>query len=117
MFNYGNFKLFLFKISIGILLICFSSFLLISILTHSLSDPGIGKLSGAAEIKNFFGLWGAISSSILLILIGKTSLIFIVFLFYLGFLLGFGFQSKHKFLKTCLIILSSVNLLFETVIG
>ena len=116
MFNYGNFKLFLSKISIGIVLICFSSFLIISILTHSPNDPGIGKLSGSTEIINFFGLWGAISSSLFLILFGRLSLIFIVFLLYSGFLLSLGLKSTQYFLKFLIVILSSILISFTLVL-
>ena len=116
MFNYGSFKLFLSKISIGIVLICFSSFLIISILTHSPNDPGIGKLRGSTEIINFFGLWGAISSSLLLILFGRLSLIFIIFFLYSGFLLSFGIKSKQYFLKLLLVILSSLLTSFTLVL-
>ena len=66
MFNYGSFKLLLLKIFVGILLFSFSLFLLISIFSYSSSDPGIGRLVEKSEIANFFGFWGAISSSILL---------------------------------------------------
>ena len=116
MFNYGSFKLFLSKISIGIVLICFSSFLIISILTHSPNDPGIGKLSGSTEIINFFGLWGAISSSLFLILFGRLSLIFIVFLLYSGFLLSLGLKSTQYFLKFLIVILSSILISFTLVL-
>ena len=113
MFNYGSFKLFLSKISIGIILICFSLFLIISILTYNPNDPGIGKLGGDKEILNFFDLWGAISSSLFLILFGRLSLVFIFFLLYLGFLLSLGFESNRYFLKLLLIILCSVLINFS----
>ena len=112
MFNYGNFKIFLSKVSLGLILICFSSFLIISILTHNPNDPGIGKLSGVSEIFNFFGLWGAISSSIFLILFGRMSIISIIFLFYLGFLLILGVRLKRYFLKIFLVITSSILINF-----
>ncbi len=113
MFNYGSFKLFLSKISIGIILICFSLFLIISILTYNPNDPGIGKLGGDKEILNFFDLWGAISSSLFLILFGRLSLVFIFFLLYLGFLLSLGFESNRYFLKLLLVILCSVLINFS----
>ena len=116
MFNYGSFKLFLSKISIGVVLICFSSFIIISILTHSLNDPGIGKLNENIEISNFFGFWGAISSSIFLIFFGSVSLVIIIYLLYLGFLLSFGFKSKQHFLKLFLVILSSILIGFTLIL-
>ena len=66
MFKYGSFKLLLLKIFLGIFLISFSLFLIISIFTYNSNDPGLGKIVVNSEIINFFGFWGAISSSILL---------------------------------------------------
>ena len=43
MFKYGGFKLFLFKIFTGLILLVFGIFLAISLWTHNPSDPGIGK--------------------------------------------------------------------------
>ena len=117
MFNYGSFKLFLSKISIGVVLICFSSFLIISILTNSPNDPGIRNLSGNKEIYNLLGFWGAVSSSFFLILFGRLSLVFIIFLFYLGFLLSFGIKSKKYFLKLLLVIMSSALVGFTAVLN
>ena len=116
MFNYGSFKLFLTKISIGIILICFSVFLIVSILTYNTNDPGIGKLSGNIEILNFFGFWGAIFSSVFLILFGKLSLIFIIFLLYSGFLLSLGFKSKLYLIKLLLVTFSSILINFSLVL-
>ena len=94
-------------------MICFSLFLIISILTYNPNDPGIGKLGGDKEILNFFDLWGAISSSLFIILFGKLSLVFIFFLLYLGFLLSLGFESNRYFLKLLLVILCSVLINFS----
>ena len=113
MFNYGSFKLFLLKISTGIVLINISLFLFISILTHSPLDPGIGRLSREIEVLNFFGLWGAIISSFFLVLLGRLSLIVILFLLYLGFLLSLGFKSNNYFLKLILVIISSILINFS----
>jgi S-DNA-T family DNA segregation ATPase FtsK/SpoIIIE len=117
MFNYGSFKIFLSKISIGLILICISSFFIISIITHNPNDPGIGKLSTGEEIFNFFGLWGAISSSIFLVFFGRLSLIFIFFLLYSGFLLSIGFKFNKYFLKLFLVVISSVIINFCLVIN
>jgi len=117
MFNYGSFKLLLLKIFIGILLFSFSLFLFVSIFTYSPSDPGIGKLVERSEISNFFGFWGAVSSSVLLILYGKASFILIVFLMYLSIFLILGLHLKKPFLKIFLILLSitlfNVSLLLQ----
>tara|TARA_B100001063_G_scaffold94287_1_gene87885 strand:- start:973 stop:2508 length:1536 start_codon:yes stop_codon:yes gene_type:complete len=105
MFNYGSFKLLLLKILVGILLFCFSLFLFVSIFSYSPNDPGIGKLLGKSEIANSFGFWGAISASILLILYGKASYLFVIFLIYLSVFLVLGLAIKKPFLKFVLILL------------
>jgi DNA segregation ATPase FtsK/SpoIIIE, S-DNA-T family len=125
MFNYGSFKLFLLKIVLGIFFLGFSLFLIVSIYTYSSDDPGLGRLVGSVEITNFFGFWGAISSSILLTIYGKASFFFVIFLLYLGVFLFLGLSLKRPFLKTILILLSitliNFSLLlqknFETEVG
>ena len=72
MFNYGSFKLLLLKVFLGIFFLSFSIFLFISIYTYNPNDPGIGRLVGRSEISNFFGLGGAVFSSIFLTLYGKA---------------------------------------------
>ena len=106
MFNYGSFKLLLLKIFLGILFFSFSSFLFVSIFSYSPNDPGIGRLVGKSEIANFFGFWGAISSSVLIILFGKASYLLVVFLMYLSVFLVLGLNLKRPFLKFFLILLS-----------
>jgi S-DNA-T family DNA segregation ATPase FtsK/SpoIIIE len=106
MFNYGGFKLLLLKVFLGVFLLSFSLFLFVSIYTYNPNDPGIGKLVGKSEITNFFGFWGAIFSSILLTLYGKTSFVLVVFLSYLGVFMFLGLVLKRPFLKILLILLS-----------
>ena len=106
MFNYGSFKLLLLKIFLGILFFGLSLFLFVSIFSYSPSDPGIGRLVGKSEIANFFGFWGAISSSVLIILFGKASYLLVIFLMYLSVFLVLGLNLKRPFLKFFLILLS-----------
>jgi DNA segregation ATPase FtsK/SpoIIIE, S-DNA-T family len=108
MFNYGSFKLLLLKVFLGIFLLGFSLFLLVSIYTHNLNDPGIGRLVGRSEITNFFGFWGAIFSSIFLTLGGKSSFLLVIFFLYLGVFLFLGMVLKRPFLKVLLILLSVI---------
>ena len=75
MFKYGSFKLLLLKVFFGFFLISLSSFLIISIISHSPDDPSIGKLVGNEEIANIFGFWGSVSSGLFLILFGSGSMI------------------------------------------
>ena len=106
MFNYGSFKLLLLKIFLGILFFSFSLFLFVSIFSYNPSDPGIGRLVGKSEIENFFGFWGAISSSVLLMLFGKASYLLVIFLMYLSVFLVLGLILKRPFLKFFLTLLS-----------
>ena len=105
MFNYGSFKLLLLKTFLGTLTLGFSFFLIISIYTHNPNDPGIGRFVGNSEITNYFGIWGAVFSSILLTLCGKASYFFAIFLSYFSFFLILGLTFKRPFLKFFLIIL------------
>ena len=106
MFNYGSFKLLLLKVFLGVFLFVFSLFLIVSIYTYSPNDPGIGRLVGRIEITNFFGFWGAITSSILLTIFGKVSFFLVIFLTYLGVFLFLGLNIRRPFLKTVLVVLS-----------
>jgi len=108
MFNYGGFKLLLFKIFLGIFLVGFSLFLFVSILTYDINDPGIGRLVGSGGVTNFFGFWGAFSSSVFLSLLGKTSIFLVFFLLYVGVFFILGIIIKGVFLKILLIFISVV---------
>ena len=108
MFKYGGFKLFLLKTFTGLLLLVFGIFLAISIWTHNPSDPGLGKIKSFGSISNFFGYFGALTSSTLLFFFGLFSYVLSLFFFYFGLLLFLGFVIKNIFLKFVLILFSSV---------
>ena len=112
MFNYGSFKLLLLKVFFGFLLICISSLIIISIISHSANDPGIGKITNQKEIYNILGFFGAITSSFFLILLGKLSLVFVFFITYIGFVLSLGFKKKLLLLRLIFVLLSIVVLGF-----
>ena len=116
MFNYGTFKLFVLKIFCGFILVGLSSFLLISVLSYNMADPGFGKLNETSEIKNFFGFWGSLTASFYLIFLGKISIILIVFLFYLGVLFIIGITLNKPFIKFCLLTIAVVFLDFSILI-
>ena len=82
MFNYGGFKLFVFKLFSGIILILFSIILILSLITYNDADPGIGKFNSKAEINNFFGFAGAIISSFFFLILGASSFVLVLFIFY-----------------------------------
>ena len=108
MFKYGGFKLFLFKIIAGLILVVFGLFLIISIGAHDPKDPGIGKLQTFGDIRNIFGYFGALTSSLFLFLFGFYSYVLSFFFLYVGLLLFFGFLIKNIFFKFFLVFASSV---------
>jgi len=116
MFNYGSFKLFLTKVFFGVFLTAISSFLIISLLTYNPNDPGIGKLGGSNEILNFFGFWGAISSSLFFIFFGRMSFVIFLFISYVGISLSLGLLSRSLIIKFILIVLSTALLNFVLVL-
>ena len=99
MFKYGGFKLFLFKVIAGLILLVFGLFLLISIGTHYAEDPGIGKLQSFGDIKNIFGYFGALIASLFLFLFGVYSYVLSFFFSYVGLNLDINhivdFLTKH----------------------
>ena len=106
MFNYGGFKLFLFKFITGLCLISFSFFLIISVITHNPNDPGIGKFGVSADLSNIFGFYGALASSILIFLMGKLSLLILSFIFYEGIRITLGVKIKLFLLKFTMVLIS-----------
>ena len=107
MFKYGGFKLFIFKIFTGSILLVFGIFLAISLWTHSPIDPGLGKVKSFGNINNFFGHFGALASSSFLFLFGFFSYVLSLFFSYFGLLLFLGFVTKKIFFKFFLILFSS----------
>ena len=75
MFNYGSIKVFVFKVVFGTLLVSLSLFILLSLLTHSSTDPGFGKILAQNDTINIFGFYGAMTSSFFIIILGTPSLI------------------------------------------
>ena len=103
MFNYGGFKLFLFKFIVGLSLVFLSTVLIISLVTFSPNDPGFGKFSANKEIENFFGFLGAIASSFLMIFFGGLSIVVLGFIFYTGVRLVIGLQTSLIILRFILV--------------
>ena len=116
MFKYGSFKLFWLKLFIGLILLSFSSFLLISVFSFSPSDPGFGKLKQSADINNIFGFWGAFLSSFFLVFFGTVSAIIIVFVFFIGALFLLGINTTKNILKFFLVFAAALLLNFVLLI-
>ena len=73
--------------------------LLTSLISYSADDPGIGRLNGTGEVKNILGFWGALSSSIIISMLGELSYILIVFVLYAGIVTIVGIGSVGLVLK------------------
>ena len=117
MFRYGGFKLFLFKTLAGLALVFIGLFILLSIASHNPDDPGLGRLQSFGSIKNFFGQFGALTSSSLLFFFGIYSYILGSFISFIGFFLFLGITIKNIFIKFFLVLVSSVffnHILVET---
>ena len=108
MFKYGGFKLFLIKTCFGLVLAGSGLFVLISLGTHSPEDPGLGKFQSFGNITNFFGHFGALTSSVLLFLFGAYSYVFGFFVTFIGIIMFFGIFVKNIFLKFFLVLFSSI---------
>ncbi len=113
MFKYGSLKLFAIKFLFGSLLIIFSTFSLLSLITYSATDPGFkstGDLSFQKDIINLFGETGSRYASLLIVLIGSASYLMHIFLLYSGLKYVLGFYHKYFVLKF-FILLIGVKLL------
>ncbi len=108
MFKYGGFKLFLIKALLGLLLAGSGFVVLISLATHNSEDPGLGKFQSFGDITNFFGYFGALTSSTFLFLFGVYSYVIGFFILFIGIKLLFGLLVKNFFLKFFLILFSSI---------
>ena len=108
MFNYDSFKLFILKVTLGVIFILLSFFLFLSLITYSPDDPGIGKLFDEQEISNVFGFFGAITSSIFYAVFGTPSLIISIYLLYVGIILALGVIKTRLLIKFWAIIFSSI---------
>jgi len=108
MFKYGGFKLFLIKTLLGLVLAGSGLFVLISLGTHNPEDPGLGKFQSFGDITNFFGHFGALTSSSLLFLFGAYSYVIGFFVLFIGITLFFGILVKNFVLKFFLILFSSI---------
>ena len=108
MFRYGGFKLFLFKTTVGFVLVFIGLFILLSIASHNPDDPGLGKLQSFGNITNFFGQFGALTSSAFLFFFGIYSYVLGGFISFIGFFLFLGIAIKNIFIKLFLVLVSSV---------
>ena len=104
MFKYGGFKLFLFKIIAGLILLAFGLFLIFGIWTRDMESPG----TPLGDINYYFRFIGSLTSSWFLYLFGVYAYVVSLFFSYVGLLLFLGFFIKNVFFKFFLIFASSV---------
>ena len=110
MFVYGNIKSFFVKIIIGVFLSLFSVFILISLFTHNDNDPGYGIIGDKEIIMNWAGFFGAYTSSIMFVFLGKSSYLFPAFILVIALKFLLGFKNKLVLLKTLFFILGIIFL-------
>jgi S-DNA-T family DNA segregation ATPase FtsK/SpoIIIE len=108
MFKYGGFKLFIIKTCLGLVLTGCGLFLLIGLGTHNPEDPGLGKFQSFGYTTNFFGHFGALTSSVFLFLLGAYSYVIGFFLSFVGIIFFFGVLVRNIFLKFFLVFFSSI---------
>ncbi|MDR3031328.1 MAG: DNA translocase FtsK 4TM domain-containing protein [Holosporales bacterium] len=96
----------------GIILSLFSIFLIISLISHNLADPGIFVASDS-DIKNIFGIYGAYISDLFVQFFGLISYFLSILLFIWGWNIVSGkiHYIKHKYLTLiCFTIIGCVVL-------
>ena len=79
MFKYSSFRNFVIKFIAGVILITISLLFLISLYSHSYSDPGFQTYSSEQsdiDILNYLGLFGAYLSSFTIVIIGHLAYFF-----------------------------------------
>ncbi len=124
MFNYGSFRLFIVKFSLGLLLILISIIQIGSFISHDPQDPGFNTFinnSSSIDISNYFGVFGAYVASYMLVLIGHLSYLFSLFILLEGGKLIFGIINRFFFIRLlCNLIgitLLNIFLLYYNLIG
>ena len=111
----NNTKIFIFKRiieSLGIIIVAFGFFLLISFFSHSSEDPNF-LLSENIEIKNFFGFYGSVVSDVFFQSFGLISYLFSLTLILIG--INIIFEKKILVFINCLFY-SSIYLLLGSLL-
>ena len=109
MFNYGSFRFFLLKVTIGIILSSVATIILISLISYNSEDPGFSSYSegeGVETISNYLGYIGAYISSFMFILFGHSSYLLTLFILITGIRITLGIVKKYIILKFVLLFVS-----------
>ena len=102
MFKYSSFRNFVKKFIIGVVLIIVSLLFLISLYSHSYSDPGFQTFNTKQSdiiLSNYLGFFGAYLSSYTIIIIGHLSYFFGFYLLLEGVKSLLGINNKGFFVK------------------
>ena len=105
MFMYGNIKLFLIKIILGIILIAISTFLFLCLLTQNSFDPGFGSINNDTNIINWGGIYGAYISSVFIIFLSYSSYLIPSFLAISGLRMLLGVKNTNTLLRLFILLL------------
>ena len=108
MFNYGGFRAFLIKITVGTAFLSSSIFALVSLATFNADDSGVFSSSSSQETMNFFGIYGAYFSSAMLVFFNQVAFLPFLFCFYYSVKTILGIRSSKLSLKILTILLFMV---------
>ena len=108
MFNYGGFRAFLIKITVGTAFLSSSIFALVSLATFNANDSGVFSSSTSQETMNFFGIYGAYFSSAMLVFFNQIAFLPFLFCFYYSVKTILGIRSSKLSLKILTILLFMV---------
>ena len=109
MFNYGNFKYFIFKIVLGSIFVLISLIVYASLIGGFSNEIGFGAGSNNFKSKGLTGIFGVYLSSYLIILFGYSSYLLPTFFFVNGVKYLLGIKNSVVYLRFFLIIVQSVS--------
>ena len=106
MFNYGNFKYFLFKVSLGLIFILISLFIYIGLLKDYSNITGFGKGGNTEEISTFSSIFGLYLSSYLIVLFSYSAYLIPTIFLVNGVRFLLGIKATLIYFRFFIIILS-----------
>jgi DNA segregation ATPase FtsK/SpoIIIE, S-DNA-T family len=99
-----------FKLFLAVVVICMMVFVLISIITYDKLDPSALNATGALDAHNFFGIYGANISAILLQIFGYSIILPIVFFFVFAVKILNNLPNKFFIYRTTGILFATLIL-------
>ena len=113
MFLYGNTRGFLIKFLLGMVMCGFSIFLFLSLYSYSPNDYGFGVASNLKTFQNMLGIYGAYTSSLLMIFFNLSSYLFSLFFFIHGTKFILGIPNNYFLFKFLIFIFAIVLVNFS----